>query len=49
MMGSGAEEGHSEAQYKLGMMYEKGLGLRKNKREARTWLKKTAKQGITGP
>ena len=39
-----AEQGHAEAQYKLGSMYANGQGIRQNYEEAFYWLKKAAAQ-----
>lgn len=43
-----AEEGHPDGQYKVGVMYEQGIGGKtKNKAEAIKWYKKAAAQGQT--
>ena len=38
-----------DSPYLLGTMYEKGLGVKKNRREARKWFAKAKEQGYTGP
>jgi hypothetical protein len=40
-----AEEGKPEAQYKLGRMYEEGLGLPQDPKEAAKWYRKAAEKG----
>jgi TPR repeat protein len=40
-----AREGDAEAQFNLGEMYETGLGVRKNRREAVYWTTRSANQG----
>jgi TPR repeat protein len=40
-----ANEGHAEAQYNLGMLYLKGLGVASNAQEAFRWLRVAAEQG----
>jgi hypothetical protein len=40
-----AEQGHADAQFSLGIMYEKGEGVRQDFAEALTWYGKAAKQG----
>lgn len=40
-----AEEGNAEAQYKLGRMYEEGLGLPQDSKEAFKWYLKAAEKG----
>lgn len=40
-----AEQGDAQAQFSLGMMYRKGLGVPKNCANAFKWLKKAAEQG----
>ena len=40
-----AEQGNAKAQDKLGIMYEKGLGVLENDRTASSWYVKAAKQG----
>ena len=39
-----AEQGFAEAQYNLGVMYERGEGVAQDKAEAVTWCRKAAKQ-----
>lgn len=41
-----AERGHAKAQYNVGILYEKGLGVPKDPRQAYTWYKKAAAQGL---
>ena len=41
-----AVDGDASAQSELGSMHLRGDGVRKNYREARTWLEKAAAQGI---
>lgn len=40
-----AKEGKVEAQYALGYMYYYGNGVNENKRLAKYWISKSAKQG----
>ena len=40
-----ADEGNAEAQYKLGRMYEEGLGLPQDYKEAAKWYLKAAEKG----
>lgn len=40
-----AEQGNIEAQYRLGKMYEEGLGTSKNYKFARIWYQKAANKG----
>jgi len=40
-----AEQGHADAQYKLGFAYHVGSGVKENKAEAVTWYRQAAKQG----
>lgn len=40
-----AEQGHAEAQYHLGTMYGKGLGVACDERQAAVWYLKSADQG----
>ena len=40
-----AEQGHVEAQFKLGTAYSKGKGVAKNLEEAAKWYKMAAEQG----
>ena len=39
-----AKQGNAEAQFKVGEMYEAGLGVDKNKREARYWITRSVNQ-----
>ena len=36
-----------KAQHNVGIMYEKGIGVKKNHKKAAKWLKKAATQGFT--
>jgi uncharacterized protein len=40
-----AEEGHADSQFNLGLMYEKGIGVNKDEKEAVVWYLKAALQG----
>ena len=40
-----AEQGQSTAQYNLGFMYDKGLGVPQDDAQAVTWYRKAAEQG----
>lgn len=40
-----AKEGHIDSQYNLAMMYEQGIGIGKNEKEALIWYNKAAEQG----
>ena len=40
-----AEQGHADAQYKLGVCYNTGDGIAQNKTEAVKWYRKAAEQG----
>ncbi len=42
-----AEQGLVQAQYNLGVMYEKGLGVPKNISEARRWYQESSAQGYS--
>ena len=42
-----AEQGNAEAQFSLGLLYEHGRGLPKNKQEALRWYRRAAMQGDT--
>ena len=42
---AGAKEGHVYAQYNLGLMFEQGLGINKNEKEAVYWYNESAMQG----
>ena len=41
-----AQQGHAEAQFNLGVMYENGLGVQKDHAQAVDWYKKAAEQGL---
>lgn len=43
-----AEEGHSDAQYHIGYMYQTGTGVPRNDRFAAMWFKRAAAQGHHG-
>ena len=38
-----AKQGHMKAQHNVGIMYEKGIGVKKNHKKAAKWLKKAGK------
>jgi len=40
-----ADQGDAQAQYNLGVMYDKGEGVAQNKTEAAHWYRKAADQG----
>jgi len=40
-----AQQGDAEAQYRLGVLYDKGVGVKKDKREAVRWYRRAASQG----
>ncbi len=40
-----AEEGHADSQFNLGLMYEQGIGVSKDEKEAVDWYLKAALQG----
>ena len=40
-----ALNGHADSQYRLGFLYELGLGVPKNYKEALSWYEKAANQG----
>jgi len=44
-----AEQGVASAQFYLGLMYEKGRGVRQDYSTALTWFRKAAAQGYAGP
>jgi TPR repeat protein len=44
-MRKAAKQGHAGAQYDLGICYEDGYGVGKNKRKAVEWMRKSAEQG----
>ncbi len=41
-----AEQGNANAQFFLGVMYDKGQGVRQDLREAARWFRKAAEQGV---
>ncbi|MGQ7944632.1 tetratricopeptide repeat protein [Flavobacterium sp. WC2509] len=40
-----AKTGHADSQFNVAVMYEKGIGVSKNEREAVVWYSKAAEQG----
>jgi TPR repeat protein len=40
-----AEEGHADSQFNVALMYEKGIGVGKDEKEALVWYGKSAMQG----
>lgn len=44
---SAAEQGHIKAQYRIGRMYAKGKGVKKDNKKAVYWYEKAAIQGHT--
>ena len=40
-----AKEGHSDSQFNVALMYEQGIGIAKNEKEAVVWYGKSASQG----
>lgn len=40
-----AEQGNAAAQYSLGVMYDKGQGVKRDRNEAMRWLQRAAEQG----
>jgi TPR repeat protein len=40
-----AKEGHADSQFNVGVMYEKGIGVGKDEKEAVVWYGKAASQG----
>lgn len=44
-----AEQGVASAQFYLGLMHEKGRGVRQDYQTALTWFRKAAAQGYAGP
>lgn len=40
-----AKEGHIDSQFNVALMYEKGIGVAKNEKEAVVWYSKAAEQG----
>ena len=49
LFGPLAEQGVASAQYYLGLMHEKGRGVRQDYPTALTWFRKAAAQGYAGP
>ena len=43
-----AEEGNASAQYRLGLLYDGGVGVPQDYRQAKEWFEKAAKQGHAG-
>ena len=43
-----AEEGDASAQYRLGLLYQGGVGVPQNYRKAKGWFEQAAKQGHVG-
>ena len=41
-----AKKGFAQAQYNLGVMYEKGKGVKKNLKKAKKWFKLASNQGL---
>jgi uncharacterized protein len=41
----GAKEGHLPSQYNIALMYENGIGIKKNEKEALVWYTKAANAG----
>ena len=42
-----AKQNHADAQYQLGLCYEKGQGVKQDLKMARKWFEKAAKNGST--
>lgn len=42
---AGAKEGHVNSQYNIALMYENGIGVKKNEKEALAWYTKAATSG----
>jgi len=40
-----SQKGHADSQFNLGLMYEQGIGVGKNEKEAVVWYGKSAEQG----
>lgn len=40
-----AEEGHADSQFNVGLMFEQGIGVGKDEKEAIVWYRKSAEQG----
>ena len=43
-----AEQGNSQAQYRLGSMYDFGQGVKKDPSAAAKWYRRAAKKGVMG-
>ncbi len=43
-----AKDGHADSQFNVALMYEQGLGVSKNEKEAFSWYGKSAAQGNSG-
>ena len=43
-----ARHGDAKAQYNLGILYDEGIGVAKNRRWAALWMQKAAAQGHPG-
>ena len=43
-----AEQGNAEAQHRMAIMYQNGLGLVKDEAKAAEWFEKAANQGMAG-
>ncbi len=41
-----AEQGHAEAQFNIGLMYDKGQGMPQDYAEAAKWYRRAAEQGV---
>ena len=44
---AGAENGEADCQFNLALMYEQGIGVTKNEKEAVVWYRKSAEQGLS--
>jgi TPR repeat protein len=42
---AGADKGEADCQYNVGLMYEQGIGIAKDEKEAVVWYRKAAAQG----
>ncbi|MEP4079844.1 tetratricopeptide repeat protein [Haloferula sp.] len=40
-----ADEGHADSQFNVALMFEKGIGVKQDEKEALSWYEKAAKQG----
>ena len=43
-----AEQGHADAQYRLGSMYDQGKGVDEDDQQAVLWYRRAAEQGVFG-